>query len=92
MNIVSWTEFINKYSKSASLSKLEPTQKLESKPTSKEPVLVIWCSNHSEDAYEPTELLLSSILRAKQDRKEGKSSPIFSSADEMEKWLNEHDE
>ncbi len=42
--------------------------------------------------YEPTEMLLSSIIKAMKDRSKGKASPIFPTTSEMKKWFDEQDE
>lgn len=42
--------------------------------------------------YQPTLLLLESIVKAQKDREAGKASPIFSSVSEMKKWFDEQDE
>lgn len=42
--------------------------------------------------YKPTLSLLTSIVRAQEDRIVGKASPIFSSISEMKKWFDEYNE
>lgn len=42
--------------------------------------------------YKPTLSLLTSIVRAQEDRIAGKASPIFSSISTMKKWFDEHSE
>ena len=36
---------------------------------------------------EPSEYLLREMKQAREDRKEGKASPVFKSADEMIRWI-----
>lgn len=45
-----------------------------------------------DNDYKPTELLLNSIVQAREDRESGKASPTFSSVEEMKKWVEEHGE
>jgi hypothetical protein len=43
----------------------------------------------SKRDYSPSLLLLTSIIKAREDRDSGKASPVFSSVKEMKKWFEE---